>query len=97
MPSFLIHVQQPLEGLVRSQSLSPARLIFLICLVVFFTVLFVVTYVWMRKPGFGQHGGHAQPAVMRKLVVPVGQPRLPTDLGRGDDVLPSVQTVEGPN
>jgi hypothetical protein len=97
MPTFLLHVQEPLEGLVRSQSLSPARLIFLICLVVFFTALFVVTYVWMRKPGFGQHGGHAQPAVMRKFVVPAEQPKAITDLNRGDDVLPSVQTVESPN
>ena len=66
MPSFLIHSPGPLTGMVHSQSLSPARLIFLISLVVFFTVLFVVAYVWMRKPDFGQHGGHERPAVSRR-------------------------------
>jgi hypothetical protein len=85
MPAFLVHIQQPLEGMVRSQSLSPARLIFLISLVVFFTALFVVVYVWMRKPDFGQHEGHEQPAheqpaVSRKPVVPVEQSMLATDL-----------------
>ncbi len=62
MPSFLIHLPGPLAGMVHSQTLSPARLIFLISLVVFFTVLFVVAYLWMRKPDFGQHGGHEKPA-----------------------------------
>jgi hypothetical protein len=66
MPTLLVNAAQPLEGMVRSQSLSPARLIFLISLVVFFTLLFVVTYVWMRKPGFGQHGGQERPAVSRR-------------------------------
>ena len=74
MQTLLVHVAQPVEGMVRSQSLSPARLIFLISLVVFFTVLFVVVYVWMRKPGFGQHGGHEHPAVSRRAGVPKGQP-----------------------
>jgi hypothetical protein len=88
MPTFLVHVA-PLEGMVRSQSLSPARLIFLITLVVFFTVLFVVTYVWMRKPGFGQHGGHDHPAVPRKAAAAPGQPTPAMDTSGGDDVAPS--------
>jgi hypothetical protein len=71
MPAFLFHIPTTaLVGMVRSQSLSPARLIFLISLVVFFTVLFVVVYIWMRKPDFGQHGGHEQPKVTQKAVPP---------------------------
>ena len=66
MPPFLIDLSGPLAGMVHSQTLSPARLIFLISLVVFFTVLFVVAYVWMRKPDFGQHGGHEQPAARQR-------------------------------
>jgi hypothetical protein len=84
MSAFLVHVQRPLVGLAQSQALSPARLIFLICLVVFFTVLFVVAYVWMRKPGFGQHGGHEQPAVSRKHIATDAQPRLVAPAGRKD-------------
>jgi hypothetical protein len=83
MPTFLVRVQEPLVGLAQSQALSPARLIFLISLVVLFTVLFVVAYVWMRKPGFGQHGGPTQPAAPRKTV---GQSRADTDSG-GEEML----------
>jgi hypothetical protein len=81
MPAFLVQIQRPLVGMAQSQTLSPARLIFLISLVVFFTVLFVVAYVWMRKPGFGQHGGHDRPAVPRKPAVPKVQPRSDTEAG----------------
>jgi hypothetical protein len=95
MPASLVHIQQPLVGLVRSQSLSPARLIFLISLVVFFTVLFVVTYVWMRKPGFGQHGGHEQATVSRETPAPDEQPRVDPDSRSGAMALPSIRTVDG--
>jgi hypothetical protein len=88
MSAYLLHTSGPLVGLVRSQSLSPARLVFLISLVVFFTVLFIVAYVWMRKPEFGQHEGHAGPGGLPKAADPQGQSRLgaePQNL-----VLPSV-------
>jgi hypothetical protein len=95
MPSFLIHSPGPLTGMVHSQSLSPARLIFLISLVVFFTVLFVVAYVWMRKPDFGQHAGHERPAVSQQTPAQEGRPRVDTDSGRGTVVPPSASTAEG--
>ena len=38
--------------------MSHAKFIFLIALVIFFIVLFVVAYVWMRRPEFGQKCGH---------------------------------------
>jgi hypothetical protein len=84
MSAYLLHTSGPLVGLAQSQTLSPARLIFLISLVVFFTVLFIVSYVWMRKPGFGQHGGHAQPSALRKSADPEGPSRLDTDAGQED-------------
>lgn len=95
MPSFLIHLPGPLAGMVHSQTLSPARLIFLISLVVFFTVLFVVAYLWMRKPDFGQHGGHEKPAMRRTTPALDNQPRVDTDSGRGEMGRPSVSTANG--
>jgi hypothetical protein len=90
MSAYLLHTSGPLIGLVRSQSLSPARLIFLISLVVFFTVLFVVAYVWMRKPEFGQHEGHANPEAVRKPVDPLGQACIEAGAERADLVAPKV-------
>jgi hypothetical protein len=86
MSACLLHLSEPLVGLARSQTLSPARLIFLISLVVFFTVLFIVSYVWMRKPEFGQHQGHARPGALRKPADPKGQSSLDTDADREDVV-----------
>jgi heme/copper-type cytochrome/quinol oxidase subunit 3 len=60
MQAFLAQVQ--LEAMVRTQSMSVARIVFLISLVVFFIVLFVAAYVWMRRPNFGQPEGHHQHA-----------------------------------
>jgi len=74
MSAYLLRTSGPLVGLARSQTLSPARLIFLISLVVFFTVLFIVSYVWMRKPQFGQHQGHVQPGASGKPPIPKGSP-----------------------
>jgi hypothetical protein len=37
--------------------MSHGRLIFLIVLVVFFCTLFIGSYIWMRRPSFGQIGG----------------------------------------
>jgi hypothetical protein len=94
MPAFLIHMQQPVEGMVRSQSLSPARLIFLIALVVFFTVLFVVVYVWMRKPGFGQQEGH-QPAISKRVVASDGRPALDRAVVPPSAVMPHAEDADG--
>jgi hypothetical protein len=88
MSAYLLHTSGPLVGLVRSQSLSPARIIFLISLVVFFTVLFVVAYVWMRKPEFGQHEGHAKPGAVRKPVDSTGQACIEAGAERADLVVP---------
>jgi hypothetical protein len=41
-------------GVLQPHSLSAGRLIFLIVLVVFFTVLFISAYLVMRRPNFGQ-------------------------------------------
>jgi hypothetical protein len=57
-PSSLSHLLLPFAGQVQTQAMSHAKFIFLIALVVFFIVLFVVAYVWMRRPEFGQKGGH---------------------------------------
>ena len=45
-------------GQIQSQAMSHAKFIFLLALVVFFVTLFVAAYVWMRRPDFGQKGGH---------------------------------------
>jgi hypothetical protein len=97
MSSYLLRTPGPLLGLARSQSLSPARLIFLISLVVFFTVLFVVSYVWMRKPQFGQHQGHVQPGASGRPADHEGQSSPDTDAGREDPVVPRVHTVDRPS
>jgi hypothetical protein len=39
--------------------MSPLRVIFLIVLVLFFCSLFIGSYIWMRRPGFGQPGQQA--------------------------------------
>ena len=96
MSTFLLQSSGPLVGLVRSQTLSPARLIFLISLVVFFTVLFIVSYVWMRKPGFGQHEGHVPPGVVGKPADQHGQAGPEAGAGREDPVVPGIRTVERP-
>jgi hypothetical protein len=52
------------ESLHQGQRLAPVhhamsqgRLIFLVVLVVFFCTLFIGSYIWMRRPNFGQIGG----------------------------------------
>ena len=97
MSAYLLHTSGPLVGLARSQTLSPARLIFLIVLVVFFTVLFIVSYVWMRKPDFGEHEGHVQRGALRKPADPEGQSSLDTDAGHEDLVVPRVHAVDRPS
>ena len=49
--------QHVLAGQIQSQAMSHAKFVFLIALVIFFIVLFVAAYVWMRRPDFGQKGG----------------------------------------
>ncbi len=64
-PSSLSHMSMSLTGQIQTQAMSHAKFIFLIALVVFFIVLFVVAYVWMRRPEFGQKGGRPIPAASR--------------------------------
>ena len=52
-----------LIGQIQTQAMSHAKFVFLIALVIFFVVLFVVAYVWMRRPDFGQKGGDSMPTV----------------------------------
>jgi hypothetical protein len=55
-----LHAVHSVSGVlasVQTHSLSGARLIFLVVLVVFFCLLFIASYVWMRRPSFGQGGG----------------------------------------
>lgn len=92
MPAKLLHVSQPMVAMAHSQALSPARLIFLISLVLFFTVLFVVAYVWMRSPGFGQRGGHEQPRVTPKSASPEGQPSPDAHARTRDVTAPTVDS-----
>ena len=54
-----LHPFQSVSGIlgsVQMHGLSRARLIFLVVLVVFFCALFIGSYVWMRRPSFGQGG-----------------------------------------
>jgi hypothetical protein len=54
-PSPLRHL--PLTAQIQTQAMSHAKFVFLIALVIFFVVLFVAAYLWMRRPDFGQKGG----------------------------------------
>jgi ribose/xylose/arabinose/galactoside ABC-type transport system permease subunit len=65
-----------LTGQVQTQAMSHAKFVFLIVLVIFFIVLFVVAYVWMRRPGFGQKGGSPNSAASRGAA-PSGVPGEP--------------------
>jgi hypothetical protein len=60
--SSLRHLSLSLTGQIQTQAMSHAKFLFLIALVVFFIVLFVAAYVWMRRPDFGQKGAHPIPA-----------------------------------
>jgi ABC-type Fe3+ transport system permease subunit len=48
--------------------MSQARVVFLAVLVVFFCTLFIGSYIWMRRPRFGQVGGRTVRA--RRAPVP---------------------------
>jgi hypothetical protein len=37
--------------------MSPLRIVFLVVLVLFFCSLFIGSYIWMRRPSFGQLEG----------------------------------------
>jgi hypothetical protein len=54
--AIMVSTSVHLIGLVQPHPMTGGRLVFLVLLVAFFSVLFVVTYVWMRRPDFGQHG-----------------------------------------
>jgi hypothetical protein len=67
-----------LIGQIQSQAMSHAKFVFLIALVVFFVALFVAAYVWMRRPDFGQKGGHhPAPTASEAQAVPTDAPRVP--------------------
>jgi hypothetical protein len=59
-----------LTGQIQSQTMSHAKFVFLIALVIFFVALFVAAYVWMRRPDFGQKGGRAMPTAAVGTVGP---------------------------
>jgi hypothetical protein len=67
-PSSLHRLSLSLIGQIQTQAMSRAKFVFLIALVIFFVVLFVVAYVWMRRPDFGQKGGHSLPTASRGTV-----------------------------
>jgi hypothetical protein len=95
-PSSLRRLPLPLNGQVQTQAMSHAKFIFLIALVVFFVVLFVAAYVWMRRPEFGQKGGRSIPMAPEGTVAEAADPapsRHPTD----GEVLPMdvSETSEG--
>ena len=69
-PMSLRHLSVSLTGQIQTQAMSHAKFIFLIALVIFFIVLFVVAYVRMRRPDFGQKGGHTIPVASRSGSVP---------------------------
>jgi hypothetical protein len=48
---------------VQPQPMSRSRLVFLVVLVVFFCGLFISSYIWMRRPRFGQGVRAASSAV----------------------------------
>jgi hypothetical protein len=53
-----------IQGSDQTHALSPARVIFLVVIVVFFCLLFIGSYVWMRRPSFGQRGGRPRSGVV---------------------------------
>ena len=77
--------------------MSHAKLIFLIALVVFFIVLFVVAYVWMRRPDFGQKGGRPIPTALGGTVPTVSRGEPSGSRPDGDVALMDAARVhEGP-
>ena len=52
-----LHLAQSVMAFVQPHPMSRAKLIFLVALVVFFTGLFICSYIWMRRPNFGQENG----------------------------------------
>jgi hypothetical protein len=68
---------QVLIGQIQSQAMSHAKFVFLIALVIFFVALFVAAYVWMRRPDFGQKGGHRVPTASAPEPVHMDAPRVP--------------------
>jgi hypothetical protein len=47
----------PRVPMVAQHPMSQARVVFLAVLVFFFCALFIGSYIWMRRPKFGQVGG----------------------------------------
>ena len=96
-PSSPHRLSLSLIGQIQTQAMSHAKFVFLIALVIFFVVLFVVAYVWMRRPDFGQKGRHSMPTVSGGTVGQAAQLRpseprsdaetVPMDAPKASDVL----------
>jgi hypothetical protein len=76
--SLLRHPFTSLSAQIQTQAMSHAKFVFLIALVVFFVALFVVAYVWMRRPEFGQKGGRPKPTPSGGTVAAAAR-RVPTE------------------
>jgi hypothetical protein len=93
-PAFGLHPTQPAFALIRlafvqPQSMSRARVIVLIVLVVFMSSLFIAAYVWMRRPNFGQ-GDSTTPDGQGKVV---GEGIVPP-VKESSDAAPALRIVK---
>jgi hypothetical protein len=52
-----LHLAQSVMAFVQPHPMSLAKLVLLVALVVFFTGLLICSYIWMRRPNFGQKNG----------------------------------------
>jgi hypothetical protein len=77
-----------LIGQIQTQTMSHAKFVFLIVLVVFFIALFVAAYLWMRRPDFGQKGGRPMSSVSGSPSTPVSSP-VPHAHAPDGDVVPA--------
>src|SRR5580658_5531973 len=90
-PSSLRRLPLSLTGQIQTQAMSHAKFVFLIALVVFFVALFVVAYVWMRRPEFGQKGGRPTPVPSGGSVVGAAR-RVPSERRPDSEIVP----MDGP-
>jgi hypothetical protein len=89
--SLLRHPFTSLSAQIQTQAMSHAKFVFLIALVVFFVALFVVAYVWMRRPEFGQKGGRPTPVPSGGSVVGAAR-RVPSERRPDSEIVP----MDGP-
>jgi hypothetical protein len=62
----------PRVPMLAQHPMSHARVVFLVVLVVFFCALFIGSYIWMRRPGFGEIEGSRPSSSGAGAPVPVG-------------------------